>query len=99
MNFEGVKIVHFIPGRVRLRIEKVKRVPQFADNIKQQLNPIPGIRNIDIKELTGSVLIEYDKQALTSQQSLDALTKALQNLFPAFDTKQITKWLSNASTK
>jgi hypothetical protein len=99
MNFEGVKIVHFIPGRVRLRIEKVKHVPQFADSIKQQLNPIPGIRNIVIKELTGSVLIEYDKQALASQQSIDALTNALQNLFPTFDTKQITKWLSNADTK
>ena len=94
MNFEDVKIVHFIPGRARLRIEKVKHTPQFADEIKQQLNTVPGIKHIEIKELTGSVLIEYDKQTLSSQHSIDALAKALQKLFPAFDSNTITKWLA-----
>ena len=53
-------IVHHVPGRLRLKVPGAKGNADFLDKVKAALDPIQGIREIDVNPLTGSVLVHYD---------------------------------------
>lgn len=90
---ESVEVVHFIPGRVRLRIKDLKTMPALAEQVRSAFAGVPGIRCVDIKALTGSVVVEYDAGAIRCAESLDALSKALSTLFPASDVPKLLAWI------
>ena len=93
LSFNGVKVVSFFPGRVRLRVERMKEDPEFAEQIKKGLTHIPGIKKLEIKESNHSVLVVYDKKKLKEPDSSKQLVKGLHKLFPDMDTGRITKLL------
>ena len=45
---------------------------------------VPGIRRVEAKSRTGSVLLAYDTRALGSADFLDDLSAALGKLYPAY---------------
>ena len=94
MEFEGVKVVHFIPGRVRLRVDRLRGEPAFADKVRERLSAVDAIRHVDASDLTGSVLVEYDPVAIARPESIDGLVAALNDLFPTFDTNVVHHWLA-----
>ena len=57
MTIKGVHIVHTMPGRVRLKVDKVRGNPAFAQKAQKKLDRVPGIKRVEAKPLTGSVLI------------------------------------------
>ena len=77
-----VKILHALPGRLRLRFQAVKGRPEFAARVESHLTAVSGIHRVTVNTLTGSVLLRYDPTALRSPLFLDALSTALGNLFP-----------------
>jgi hypothetical protein len=92
-DFEGIKISSFVPGRLRLRVERVKRDKDFAQAVEERLGAIDGIKQVDINGLTGSVLVSYDPAKLARPESLEALTAAAKELFPTFDASLLARWL------
>jgi hypothetical protein len=63
-------IVSFIPGRVRLRLPELKN-PALTAELLPRIQALPGIKAAEIKTLTGSLLIEYDPQTLSTDRLIE----------------------------
>jgi len=75
MEIEGLKVVHALPGRVRLKVAKVKGNPALARQTQEKLAQVPVIRPVEAKPGTGSPLIHYDMEDLFSIGSLEILSE------------------------
>jgi hypothetical protein len=85
MEIEGLKVAHALPGRVRLKVAKVKGNPALARRAEEKLAKVPGIRQVEAKSDTGSLLIHYDMEDLFSTASLEILSETLAELFPEIE--------------
>ena len=63
-------IVSFCPGRVRLRFRELKD-KTTAETASARIRETPGITGVEVNARTGSILIEYDMQALPTEQLLE----------------------------
>jgi len=68
--------VHNIPGRLRIKSAAVKKNPIEVGKIRILLTSMPGVQNLDVNLVTGSVLIRYDINQVTSEKLLGALNQA-----------------------
>lgn len=94
MHLQNVEIVHFIPGRVRLRATELRGQDAFAERIQARLAQVPGISRVDINTLTGSVLITYDGQVLSRPDSLEVMREVMAELFPSLNADDVLAWLA-----
>ena len=78
-----IRIVHLLPGRLRLRLDALKGRPELAKRLREHLASVSGIHDLQVNPRTGSVLLLYRPHALRSADFLDALSHALGKLFPA----------------
>jgi hypothetical protein len=85
MELKGLKVVHALPGRVRLRVARVKGNPALARQAQEKLAKVPGIKQVEAKAGTGSLLIHYDLEDLFSTASLDLFSATLGELFPEIE--------------
>jgi hypothetical protein len=95
MEIEGLKVVHALPGRVRLKVSKVKGNPALARQAQEKLAKVPGIREVEAKPGTGSLLINYDTEHLFSIASLEILSETLGELFPEIEAVTMAAWLGS----
>jgi copper chaperone CopZ len=58
------RVVHFTPGRLRLRVERTKRTSEVYDDLRGLLGTLPGVTGVEITPATGSVLVTYDANTL-----------------------------------
>jgi hypothetical protein len=84
-----IRIVHAIPGRVRLKVAKLRDNPPLARVIQERLGAVRGIQGVEATPLTGSVLVLFDTQTVTAPESLMNLSETLTDLFPGLD---LTQW-------
>lgn len=75
--FNKIKIVHSIPGRLRLQIPGLDKVPQefqkydcYTTNIIKMEN---GIKDVSYSYLTGKMLITYDENTTNEKKIIDWL--------------------------
>ena len=54
MELEGLKVIHALPGRVRLRVAKVKGNPGLARQAQEKLAQVPGIRQVEANPAPGA---------------------------------------------
>lgn len=96
MEIDGIKVVSFVPGRVRLKVQRLKHAPRFASRVEALVSKVPGIEKVEANPLTGSVLINYDVDTLSfyAREHLDALETALRQLFPDKDLGALRKSLA-----
>ena len=85
MAVKGVTVVHAIPGRLRLKVDKVKGDPAFAQKVQDTVGQVTGIEGVEAKPLTGSVLIYYDLAKLLATGAFTALTDGFAALFPEIE--------------
>jgi len=95
MEPEGLKVVHALPGRVRLKVAKVKGNPALARRAQEKLTKVPGIRQVEAQPGTGSLLIHYDMDQLCSMASLEILSETLGELFPEIEVLTLAAWLAS----
>ena len=69
-------IVSYTEGRVRLRFKELQD-PATAQMVEQYIKAIEGITAVEIKTITGSILIQYDPAVLPTPA---LLTKGLEAL-------------------
>lgn len=65
--------VHHIPGRVRIRVNEIKRNEARALSLKRMIEDAEGVRSVEVNSLTGSVLIRYDTASTDSNSLLRRL--------------------------
>jgi hypothetical protein len=55
-----LKIVHQVPGRIRMKIPSAKGNEEQLASYKEVLSLIPGVEGIDLNPVTGSIVLKYD---------------------------------------
>ncbi len=78
-------MAHEIPGRLRVKLEKLRNNPYRLNEIKEMLTRT-GVHEININALTGSVVIVYDPLSVTSLQLIDVLND---NGYPIDTQKEV----------
>jgi hypothetical protein len=81
-ELKGITVAHAVPGRVRLKIPRVKENPELARQAQERLSRVPGIRGVKANPATGSLLILYDLAMLASVETLGPLGEIFGELFP-----------------
>jgi len=89
MNTGEVTIAHAMPGRLRLKVAQIKHDPHLANELQQRLAAISTIQQVAVNTGTGSVVIQYDAAALTTEESFRALAASIATVFPDVDFSQI----------
>jgi len=95
MNNEKVRATHAIPGRVRLKVPQLKQDPSFGTRIKEQFSAIKAIKQIEVNQVTGSVLVLYDPKEISLPSTLFSLLCSFRNLFPEVDIEQLKTFLTS----
>jgi len=67
--------VHEVPGRLRIRIPSLKRNARFAVEIQTLLKRVPGVTRVSANTMTGSVVVHFDADAVTSHSILSFLSR------------------------
>ncbi|MCH4891061.1 hypothetical protein EZV73_26015 [Acidaminobacter sp. JC074] len=89
------KVVHSLPGRVRLHVPVAKKVPKewrFGSEYFDYAKMIPGVVNFDFNYVTCNALIEYDakltneKKVITDMKSIAYLANEHKNAFKDFES-------------
>lgn len=96
LNADGVKILHFLPGRVRLKVSAIRKCSAEAEILGSALRSIPGVRSVEISTATGSVLIHYEASTLASEEARRRLRDVLVEHLPMLDADQVLRWLGAA---
>jgi len=66
-----------IPGRLRVRTHLLKGQSRLAQQCTTELDGLPGISEVHVSSLTGSVLVFYDTEVYESRgELLQALSQA-----------------------
>lgn len=96
MTTDDFRIVHFIPGRLRARMEKLKKDQKFRETVHEQISNLGGINTVEINQETGSILITYDKELIKQPEHMKQLKTAIKDLFPSVDIDLLEMWLTKS---
>lgn len=86
-----IRIVHSIPGRVRVSIPYLTRVPEPYRKLDKLVYALiqlkKGINSVEASYITGNVLIKYDKEILDDKAILEWLNTVWQTLAETYAKK------------
>ena len=68
-----IHYVHSLPGRLRVRITRLKNNPQQAERLKAVLAARPDVLSVESNELTGGAVIRFDHRQTSAGAILDYL--------------------------
>ncbi|HKE62460.1 MAG TPA: heavy metal translocating P-type ATPase [Nitrospira sp.] len=72
-----VTVLHTSPGRVRLRVDQLKRSRRYAQDIEQNLQSIPSIREVSLTPSIGSLVVQFDSAVTPSEGLWRSMASAL----------------------
>jgi hypothetical protein len=64
-------LVHALDGRLRVRVERIKRDPAAAASVEQSLLTLTGVKKVRANPVTGSVLVFYDPWRIGQNELLE----------------------------
>lgn len=73
-EFVAYDVVHALPGRVRLRIPRLKHDAAFAERYNRFVAAQPGVRAVRVNRACASVVVAYDLARLDPADAAAALT-------------------------
>ncbi len=65
--------MHYVPGRLRIKIPTLKSNPQEKLSIEAVFNGLEGLETIIFNEITGSVVFTFDQGVLNGHKILGIL--------------------------
>jgi hypothetical protein len=89
MASEDIRVVHVMPGRVRLKASPVKGNPALARQVQTKLRGVSGVHEVQANPLTGSILLLVDLAKLLEPEALAPLADALGELFPEIEALEL----------
>ena len=57
-------LVHASPGRIRIRLDRAFRSPQFMQSLADSIVELDGVKGVNVNPSTGSLLLTYDPETL-----------------------------------
>jgi heavy-metal-associated domain-containing protein len=66
MVTSGIQIVHSLPGRVRVKLPRLKGNASLAGEVERTLAALEGVCHVETSTTTGSVLVLYEPRLLVS---------------------------------
>ena len=80
-HFIKFKVVHSIPGRLRLKVNNASKIPQEAKEydkyVVQGLKMLDGIKDVEFNYITGSVVITYDTKKTYEEKIVIWINKVI----------------------
>ena len=80
-HFIKFKVVHSIPGRLRLKVNNESKIPQEAKEydkyVVQGLKMLDGIKDVEFNYITGSVVITYDTKKTYEEKIVKWINKVI----------------------
>jgi copper chaperone CopZ len=65
--------IHHVPGRIRVKSPLIKRSDTRAQAVFELLRALDGVIAVEVSTLTGSVVVNYDRDRLDAQRILETL--------------------------
>jgi hypothetical protein len=78
-----IKLIHFIPGRIRLHSSHWITNVYLIEQIVRELQMQPLVFSVQSSTLTGSLVITYDASYVTNMQELDSWFRVLDQVYSA----------------
>ncbi len=97
MMVAGLNVTSFVPGRLRLKVDDVRRSPDFVRRLREILGAVPGVEHIEVNSSTGSVLVNYDTVVTIRGDGRLALIRAVSELFPFANVAVLQALLDRAT--
>jgi hypothetical protein len=63
--------IHNVPGRLRVKIPKIKCSETHCRNVQNLFRELDGIENVAVNDITGSVVINYDSAVIRPEEILE----------------------------
>jgi hypothetical protein len=70
MLVDGARVVHHIPGRLRVRLPRAQRDPRVLADLRDFIGGLGGVRCVEVNPATGSILVHYHPESQGEIQSL-----------------------------
>src|SRR6185437_10712997 len=67
---QGAKIVHHIPGRLRVRLSRTQRNPHLLDQLRGFVESLEGVHSVEMNPVTGSIVVHYHPESRDDIQNL-----------------------------
>jgi len=65
--------MHSVPGRLRVKTPEVKGNQDKARDVECLLNGCQGVNEVSVNPLTGSIVVNYDRRAVTDRTLVSML--------------------------
>lgn len=65
--------VHTVPGRMRIRIPAIQHRSRKAEKVERELLQHEGVEDVRTNTLTGSVVVHYDPDLISSDEIINIL--------------------------
>jgi hypothetical protein len=98
MNNETIKVVHASPGRVRLKMSKMKQNSALEAEVRNRLSTAKAIQRVEVNTITGSVLLLYNPEEITRHGSLFSLSESFRSIFPEINFEELKSCLISPSS-
>lgn len=66
----GATVVHHIPGRLRVRLPRAHRHPRLLRELREFVEGLGGVEQVEINPTTGSILVHYQPESHEQIRSL-----------------------------
>jgi hypothetical protein len=66
----GARVVHHIPGRLRVRLPHSSRRPDILRDLHGFISGLGGVREVVINPMTGSILVHYEPESAEEVEKL-----------------------------
>jgi hypothetical protein len=73
---DRLQIVSHFPGRLRVRAEMFRFLPDVADEVVERLSGEPGVSEARVSRVTGSLLVLYTPRALEVPRLVQIVVRA-----------------------
>lgn len=97
LNSADIRISHFLPGRVRLRVGTIKGNPGLAEQMRAAFCSVPGLTGLSYNTITGSVLINYDTRRIVAEDGGQRLRSVMREHLPDLDAEVVIQWLDGSA--
>ena len=89
--------VHDVPGRLRIKTPMVKRSRSSARDVEGLIKQLRGINSIIVNFTTGSVVVLYDREIISSNLILNTLEN--EGLFDSSKAGSCDQYINEAASK
>ena len=79
LMFNQIKVVHSIPGRLRLFVPNLSKVPEelkkYDNEVKKLILSKKGIKSVEYSYITNKILLYYDPNLISEKEILEWMNK------------------------